>query len=283
MERLTQDEIRQITLQLLVKFDEFCREEGIRYSLGMGTLLGAVRHHGFIPWDDDADVVMVRPEYEKLLSAWRARPLLGCDLVSLELNSSFTAPLAKLVDTGTALEQVDHMPGPQLGVYVDIFIYDAVPTDQKAWSSHAMRGDRLQRLWTAAELRVRPNEHNLVKVVGKRALQAVGGARLLALALRRYAKSISYEKGDYVANLQYSTTPRSAYRFPKGVVSNYQNLLFEGCELSAFKDADAFLRGWYGDYMQPPPEQERIGHHRYIAFRVAKCSDLENSNSQISN
>ena len=263
---LTPEQIKEVSLKLLIQFDRLCRDNGIRYSLGMGTLLGAVRHGGFIPWDDDVDVIMTRPEYQKLLRIDKALLPRDCALFSIERERLFTAPLAKLIDTTTVLYQTDHVERIPLGIYIDIFVYDALPADRRQWDKTFRRGDTLQRLWTASEMKPVPGEKNPVKIGYKHLAARLDLARFFAGKLSRYAQRVPFENGAHVANLYYSTFPRNKFTFPRAATEQFRDICFEGHWFTAFEDTDLFLRAWYGDYMKLPPREQRKGHHKYSAY-----------------
>lgn len=120
--KLSLDQVKETALQLLIYVDRICEENDLKYSLYYGTLLGAVRHKGFIPWDDDIDIVMLRPDYDKLLS------ILAKDETYLLLDQStrpdYRYTFAKLVDSNTYLESTQFYSGedPELGVFLNIFL-----------------------------------------------------------------------------------------------------------------------------------------------------------------
>lgn len=114
------------TLKLLRQFQEVCREHGLRWYATAGTMLGAVRHAGFIPWDDDMDIAMPRPDYDRLIvhaAEWLPRPM---ELVCAELDESYPLPFAKLQDASTTILERPHLPFLG-GIYIDIFPIDGVP------------------------------------------------------------------------------------------------------------------------------------------------------------
>lgn len=273
MHPLDTEEIKAKSFQLLRDFDRVCTAHGVRYSLGMGTLLGAVRHRGFIPWDDDVDVILTRPEYQKLVSLGAEAFGANRALISLETNADFTAPLAKFVDASTTLIQTDHAERVTLGLYLDLFVYDMLPPDPDAWDRHCRRGDRLQRLWTAAELKPKPGERNLLKLAYKHTAAHTDLARSLALRLRDYASQTAWGDGTHAANLMYSTFPRAQFCFTRAQLETFTELTFEGASFPAFVDYDAFLTGWYGDYLRLPPPEKRVGHHRYTVYGSAEKGD----------
>lgn len=263
---LDPEAIKSVSLALLIRFDQFCKEHEIRYSLGMGSLLGAVRHNGFIPWDDDIDVILTRPEYEKLNRIPKEAFPPDCALISLEREPRFSAPLAKLIDTGTRLRQTDHAEKLELGVYIDLFVYDALPGDKRLWARTFRRGDLLQRLWTASELKPKRGEKNPLKLLYKFLAQRLGLARFFAKRLSRYAQRISFQEGREAACLCFSTFPRSQFTFPIQEMERFSLRSFEGRSFPTFEHADRFLQAWYGDYWKLPPPEKRKGHHRYEAY-----------------
>ena len=124
MREIQFEEMKKIELNILIYFTEVCEENNLRYYLGGGTLLGAVRHKGFIPWDDDIDVMMPRPDFQKLLS-------LSINNENYNIIKPGTAGyyynFAKLVDTRTILEEKGIKRIDGLGVYIDIFPLDGMP------------------------------------------------------------------------------------------------------------------------------------------------------------
>ena len=123
--QITSLELRRIQLDLLIAFDKFCAANELHYSLDYGTLLGAVRHQGFIPWDDDIDISMPRPDYDRFLSLTKNG--LGIyEVRSGEYTPGYFYPIAKMIDPRTIL--VEHTIGDAhiMGVYLDIFPLDGL-------------------------------------------------------------------------------------------------------------------------------------------------------------
>ncbi|MDO5055523.1 MAG: LicD family protein, partial [Pasteurella oralis] len=138
MRKITLREHQLITLDILKYFNKICIENNIKYSLGGGTLIGAVRHQGFIPWDDDIDVYMCRDEYEKFVQTWQHQQHTRYDLSLAEsIDGMIPGEMTKIFDKETRLIDTK---GRTTGIFIDIFIWDGVPNDSyiiyKAMKKH---------------------------------------------------------------------------------------------------------------------------------------------------
>jgi lipopolysaccharide cholinephosphotransferase len=123
MNQLTLVEIKQIEFQILQKFKSFCNDNNIQYYLSNGTLLGAVKYRGFIPWDDDIDVMVPREDYDRLVRCFKDDKRYR--LFSFERNEEFLFTFAKLCDMSTVKEETNINNGMSLGIDIDIFPLDA--------------------------------------------------------------------------------------------------------------------------------------------------------------
>ena len=132
MKQIELPEMKAIEIAILDCFDSFCRENGLSYSLAGGTLLGAVRHKGFIPWDDDIDVLMSRENYEKLQSLAASFPNpYQVNSIHTETNrrKPYLYTYTKIVDTRTLLVEKPDELDYETGIYIDVFPLDGQPTD----------------------------------------------------------------------------------------------------------------------------------------------------------
>ena len=131
MKLISLKELQKRALNLLCEFDKVCRANGIKYSLAYGTLLGAIRHKGFIPWDDDVDVMLPRPEYDKFLTISKQNPKLFSDDFFLEENEGKSAdPVLRLHDKKVNVVEKEYNVTRKL--YIDIFPIDGMPNSEKA-------------------------------------------------------------------------------------------------------------------------------------------------------
>ena len=133
MEYMTRQEVQRALLDLLTVFDEFCNEHGLRYSLYAGTLLGAVRHHGFIPWDDDADVCMPRPDYEAML-AMRSLVPEGFSIITSE-DAPLVLPFAKFQQHDIRAQESIFEGEFDECLWIDVFPVDGEDPSNPSWKS----------------------------------------------------------------------------------------------------------------------------------------------------
>jgi len=259
--RLTKEELKklqEIELELLIEFDRVCRKNNIRYTLTGGTLLGAVRHGGFIPWDDDADVSMLRCEYEKFRSACEKD--LGEDYYFQDMHNTegYRWGYGKLRKKGTLFlrEHQEHMPYEQ-GVFIDIFPRDSVPDGTFARKIHKFKCFCIRKaLWSEVgkvAVRQRPKRWWFVvlnKLAGKR-------------VFRRYDALVrkSNRKNDtkLVRNLMFPV-PNGKEGYLREWYGESTELIFEGHRFMVNKEYRAWLEQEFGNYMELPPEEKRKTH-----------------------
>lgn len=255
--------IKFIQLEILEEIDAFCKAEGLRYSLAYGTLIGALRHKGYIPWDDDIDVLMPRPDYDRFLKEFRSEKN---EVIDLSESNVCVETFAKVSRKGTLM--VDCELGRGLwGVNVDIFPIDGAPEDDLA--GHYADMCR-KREWI---FRLCP----FYKVVGKD--KAKWFVKYCLKRLRYpHAGNCAGIKAGINANLRscrFEDSPLAGAYFgddgirefmPREWFESYTELEFEGKQYPVIAHYDDYLHRLFGDYMQLPPEEKRISHHLYDSF-----------------
>lgn len=272
------DELKRIELGILRDVARFCEKHGIRYFLSGGTLLGAIRHKGFIPWDDDVDIAMLRPDYERFVREYRADRY---TLYSPETNSYIT-PFAKVVDTSTVVKEQDvGLDG--IGLWLDVFPLDGAPF--KDYDPH--RGLAWRLLKKAIRFRNLPfssPDRTLKQRIGivlSLPLRLLSN-RFLVGRLRTIAMRHSVHDSPYIGCLvsPYSCTrelqPRSVFEGQDALVS------FEGETFRTMPGWRDYLTSLYGDYMTPPPQEKRKSTHDFQAWwkDATPVSDLNGSDRQ---
>lgn len=263
------EELKALELDVLRYIQRKCQENGLRYYLMFGTLLGAVRHKGFIPWDDDIDIAMTRPDFKKLMDLAEADQDSPYKVVSMFNVKDFSFPLAKMVDTRTRLVQYGAVgTHEKLGVYVDIFLIDAVPDDEEEYRAYLGRAKAAKRAWYLAQRRFMLRRGQLAKdiCVGLVSLpfklhSSCAMAKKLDETCAAYAGSDTKREGVVlmVDEQDASTLTRVQW-------ANIVELEFEGDRFTAVSCWDEMLRRTYGDYMQLPPPEQRVSIHDFKVY-----------------
>ena len=261
MDELYFNDIQNICKEILLYFDQVCKENNIKYSLAFGTLLGAVRHSDFIPWDDDVDVMMFRDDYEKLKKVFKSDKY---KLLCVENEAKFTAPLCKIIDTSTILNQYSHKEKIDLGVFIDIFVYDYVPSRSEMREKEFKKLEFLQRCWNISE-RTAKNTSLLYKI--KRIPFVIIGPRFFVKKIIKLTNALNLNDKLYVSSCLFSVYGRERDTFFYSDFVDLIDLKFGDYKFSCVKNYDYFLKQWYGDYMELPPLNKRVPHHEYNVYR----------------
>lgn len=267
MKELSIDELRKIQLDILNEFKRVCEENNLQYFLSNGTLLGAVKYNGYIPWDDDVDVCMKREDYLKLLNVYKDSD--KYTLFSHEKNSDYLFPFAKLSNNETILIEQCVDNGVQLGVNVDIFPLDGYGNSKSDADRIFNKMQKLRRRLSRAKILPRKND-NLIKKLVKKLLSAFNkllfGTKRCVKKLDRLAKSLSVKDCNLMGNTVWGFYG-SSEAFRKEVFSEGVVVIFENGQYVAPKDSDTYLRGLYGDYKLDPPKEKQVTHHNFNAYK----------------
>ncbi len=258
-------DMKRIELHILTKFADICERNGLKYCLAGGTLLGAVRHKGFIPWDDDVDVFMPRPDYMRFISLCPAVLNEPLKLYVHYNQQDYYHPFARVCDMRTVYRET-RAAGCELGVYIDVFPLDGLPADIRRSNRHFFWLDKLHRMRLHSVRKIL-TKWSFLEACAK--LPVYWFARLLGpkFWVRRYDKLMrkyDFESSDYVGmlgNLIYG----SRERIDKASVAEYMDMEFEGLRFKAPVGYDRYLKNLYGDYMKLPPEHKRVTQHFFEA------------------
>ena len=237
--------LHKCQVEMLDLINDFCKRHQLCYYLSGGTLLGAVRHQGFIPWDDDVDVVMPRRDYEFLLNNFQSELSEEYFLQTCFTDSGYGRDFAKLRKNNTVfLEQADaHVENRHHGIFIDIFPMECCSGEQEYYNKLK------HRLYQGIDS----------YIVCKRGKVSIPKkARVFSLLpmkiLLKFRETIKQGKGDYYV-YSFCRPFHKSYYYPP------VNLSFEGKEYSAPNRYDDLLRAQYGDYMQLPPVEKRVTHN----------------------
>ena len=246
MEKMTPEQVKKCELDILISLTNFCDKHHLNYYLAYGTLLGAVRHQGFIPWDDDIDIIMLREDYEKLNNLLQKEKIRE-DLVWLGLdNGGYGGPFGKLVNKNTDANYC----GNGVGIWVDVF-----PVDY--WDENIMkRNKRLRNLCIAKSTSKFKFDK---KTIGKFILKLfLLGITRKQLSKRMVKNSISVKASRYLCNSVWNAYPQE--KLDKSMFENPSFVIFEGCRFKTVSNTDSYLRLLYNDYMKLPPIEKRRTH-----------------------
>lgn len=252
MKELNIDEIKNREVEILSYVADACEKNGLKYYLGYGTLLGAVRHKGFIPWDDDIDLFMPRADYMKLIDVINGENG-NFKCFSVFGNDSYYYPFLKVSDKRTALENGDFKKIEGMGVNVDIFPLDNY--DGKTPSKKKLKTlfYKLVLCWTTKFNKSPSALRNAVKKV-LYVFYKNKDPKKYGLKIEKLSASLSTKTDTYLVGA--SGEEYKAEWFGEGV-----KLPFGSREYTCPSDYDAVLKTMYGDYMTPPPENERVCPH----------------------
>lgn len=256
------ESLKKCELDILSAFIDACGKLGLRYFVLQGTLLGAVRHHGFIPWDDDIDVGMMREDFEVFIK--KAQDLLPDDLFiqTHETDPEYIQPFAKIRNSNTTfIETTASKLNINHGIYIDVFPLDYYPDGAL---SRAMLGInkalvkyRLRKLYYTSD-----EDAPLPK---KCAISALGGAATVLWkdpedAVKKRERIITKtQKGKKLIN---HGSPWGRHEiFNAEWTAGDVKLEFEGLTVNAMSGYHEYLTRVYGNYMELPPEDKRIPHH----------------------
>lgn len=258
--RMTADELEKLQLtqlELICEVDRICKKKNIHYNMVGGTMLGAVRHKGYIPWDDDADIGFLRKEYEKFRQACKT-----------ELNHEkfyfqdcrdtpgYRWGYGKLRRKGTEFIRLgqEFMPYEQ-GIAIDLMPFDNVPDSALAKRLHMLICFLYRKIFWSAVGRV--NEPNPVKRMIYKWLYKIP-EQVVFDSYQRFIDKCGKKKTKQVRILTFPT-PKGVYGYDRRWYTQLERYEFEGLQFPGAADFDGYLRVKYRDYMQlPPPEKRKI-------------------------
>ncbi|WP_302489657.1 phosphorylcholine transferase LicD [uncultured Mitsuokella sp.] len=263
MKRLNHQEIKKIELNILLYFDAFCKRNKLRYYLAGGTLLGAVRHQGFIPWDDDVDVCMPRKDYNRLIKIFDNNSRFV--LLSNQLNNSYF-PFAKLTDSTTIVKA--QYNEQETGLWIDILPVDGLPEDLDKVNKIYEKCDFYRKILSLVDTKLgegKTTYHKYAKYLLKPIANLYGGNRCSAV-IEKIALSNPYDQSKYVGIVTWGLYG-SGERMLKSEFEASTSVLFEGHQFPAFSCWQSYLTGLYGNFMQLPPEEKRITHDMMVYMK----------------
>lgn len=265
LKEMTTKDIQTVSLEILDDVHQFCLKNNIMYSIAYGTLIGAVRHKGFIPWDDDVDILMPRPDWERFCATYQSS--LKFRLV-VPGDDSMIA-MARLCEMEKTIVKTDIIPWckQETGVWIDLFPLDGAEDDIDEFRK---RVKKICYNWRWNFLvRSSMSPFSRKKGLGKNAKLLLKKLTLFMLhpwkEHDRLLRKQEYGKYNHVSNLAAPEYKDKEY-FLLEDFNSYVKLPFEGKEFMAMSGYDRVLRTIYGDYMQLPPEEKRVAKHPFHEY-----------------
>ena len=256
-------------LKILLAVDKVCKEHGLRYYIMAGTMLGAVRHKGFIPWDDDIDVGMFRDDYEIFIEKGQQYLPENYFIQNYKTDFGFPTISSKLRDSNTTYieKTVSELTSLNHGIYIDIFPIDGYPKNKLKAAIFEVRKKSYRRKLAT----VFKTERSLKTQILYRFYRLLGCHKRIDKIAKSYENMIKKYKiqdSDIAANhanwqgkLEYADKSQ----YGKGCEA-----YFEGLKVIIPEKYDEYLRQKYGDYTKPLPKEEQVGHHYYEVMDTEK-------------
>lgn len=259
--RITLEEIQDLEYEILKEFDDFARKNEIKYFLCGGTLLGAIRHNDFIPWDDDIDICLLREDYDKLISLVKDHRVMKNQRYRfcLPLDDNYIYPYIKIVDEKTIVYEKDIDHCFCLGVWIDVFPMDAWPEQtkdiQKVLRKHALY-KFFNKIYVAGNLS--SVQKKIVAIIGKMGYAVFFHGKTSKYWIEKMLSLIKPSSGDLIGNRSWPNKDKEM--FDKSIFSEVIYHSFRDRKFPIPVGYDEYLTRMYGDYMKIPAPEDRVYH-----------------------
>lgn len=271
----------EILLGCFDRFVDICKEHRLTYYCVGGTVIGAVRHKGMIPWDDDIDVAMPRPDYDRFLEICRSHPMDDYELATPE-TEGYPYFFSKFCDKNTSLVELDNVPC-LYGIYIDIFPMDGTASDLneakalmkkfKRWNNKINACLTRHTLGEYLSLFLQPKEFGRAMVqtisfiIGRERVR-----RFIIKKLDKIVRAHDYSSATRVANYGGAWAEKEIY--PTPWLTPCTEAIFEGRNVCIPGNYDSYLTQMYGDYMKLPPKEKQVSHHQHALVDLYKRVSL---------
>ena len=268
MKEMTLREVQLFGLEILKDVHNFCILNGIRYSLAYGTLLGAIRHSGFIPWDDDIDIVMPRPDYEKFCQTFKSDT--GFNIFSPIVGDCYLG-YARVCDLKkTWVHSMPWCKQSPTGMWIDIFPIDGIDSNRDKNADYNYLSKLEKRRFKARmpkdNLKRPMPFKRLLRTIAKKILFCWTDVKTVVSEYDNFIKGTEFESSNYCGN-RAILTYYNKEEYLRSLFDSYIDVEFEGNSFKAISNYDEYLRTIYGDYMRLPPVEKRVRHPQEMYWR----------------
>lgn len=260
---ITLDESKQIMLDVLLYVDRICRDNDIDYTIGEGTLIGAIRHKGFIPWDDDIDLLMTRRNFDRFISVFRPNEKYNL-VVPKSGDDSYWNTVIRICDERTSLH-FEKYPGRFHGIWIAILPLDYISDDERQWKKDKKR----IAFWIKLCRNKAKYPHLEFKSLKGRLISMILNVFHVSVSdlNKRLLKVLTKYKNAPTSRVIKFENDYSPKVFPSTLFEGgYIDKEFEGHLFRVMAHYHEYLTYYYGDYMQLPPEEDRVPKHNYKAY-----------------
>lgn len=272
---LSIEEIHEGTLEIIKKLIEICDEINVNYFVAYGSLIGAVRHKGFIPWDDDFDVIMLRPDYDKFCRYCdeHEKELYPFRLMNHKNTPDYPFTISRLNDLRYRMESVGY-PDAGMGLFIDIYPYDGCGNDFTKAKKYIERRKSFYQMCLGLiySHNFFPTNRSKLYTIPRLFVMVVAkliGKNYFMNKLENLKNTYDYGSSEYVYCVIWD---RAVCPLKKEWFMEKIETTFESLTVSIPKQYKEILTLLYGDYMQLPPKEEQKASHNYILYRQEKNS-----------
>ena len=263
LKEIEKEAYKRIPFEILLYVADFCEKNQIRYSLAYGTLLGAIRHKGFIPWDDDIDIIMPRSDFERFKSLYHSDRY---PLSDISINENHATAMAKVYDSKTVFH--NKWMKRDYGLFIDVFVVDNFPSEEIErikWQKRIRNLITINNMKNICLSDILHSNLSFLSIMKKLLLKALP-VRKKNIQKEIVELSQKYNKLNtkFVGITMSQDNPFDLY--PSDFFEKYIDIEFENHSFKAIRQYDTWLRICYGDYMQLPPVEKRVGKHGIKAF-----------------
>lgn len=263
-------EIQKIELNILKIIDDICTKNNLNYSLMGGSALGAIRHNGFIPWDDDIDIMMLRKDYNKLIKILNSTDNKGIKLLSNDNQKDFPYPYVKVVDLKTEAKEIGIDTIKDYGVFIDIFPIDKVPNSKFKLNVLIKKIKILKKIYLIKIYNEQISKNKKKLFIKKTLSYFLKPFKLSKIVSKINVLSQKYncDESNYYCNFYADASLNKKIFYNEKFFTKTHRVNFENENFLIIDNYDKYLKDNYGDYMKLPNEDKRISGHNWEFVRL---------------